>query len=55
MMRAGALALMLQAKPSATADQLEAALKSSGRPIADTNGITSPRIEVKSAVDAIKR
>jgi subtilisin family serine protease len=52
---AGALALMLQAKSSATADQLEGALKSSGQPITDTNGIAAPRIEVKSAVDAIKR
>lgn len=52
---AGALALMLQAKPSATADQLEAALKASGRPIADSNGITATRIDVKSAVDVIKR
>jgi len=52
---AGALALMIQAKPSATADQLEAALKASGRPIGDTNGISAPRIEVRSAVDAIKR
>ena len=52
---AGALALMLQAKPSATADQLEAALKASGRPITDTNGITATRIDVKSAVDFIKK
>ena len=52
---AGALALMLQAKPSATADQLEAALKASGRPITDTNGLTVTRIDVKSAVDFIKR
>jgi len=51
---AGALALMLQAKPSASADQLLNALKASGRPIADTNGVSAPRIEVKSAVDAIK-
>lgn len=51
----GALALLLQAKPSATADQLEAALKTSGRPITDTNGISAPRIEVRTAVDAIKR
>ncbi len=52
---AGALALLLQVKPTATADQLEAALKASGRPIVDTNGISVPRIDVKSAVDAIKR
>jgi subtilisin family serine protease len=51
----GALALLLQAKPGATADQLEAALKASGRPIADTNGVTATRIDVKSAVDFIRR
>lgn len=52
---AGALALLLQAKPSATADQLEAALKTSGRPIADSNGVSASRIDAKSAVDAIRR
>ncbi len=52
---AGALALLLQVKPSATADELEAALKASGRPIADSNGVSAPRIDVKTAVDAIKR
>jgi subtilisin family serine protease len=52
---AGAVALLLQVKPAATADQLETALKASGRPIVDTNGISAPRIDVKTAVDAIKR
>ena len=53
---AGAIALLLQAKPGATADQLEAALKTSGRPITDPgNGLSIPRIDVKTAVDAIKR
>lgn len=52
---AGALALLLQAKPGATADQLETALKSSGRPIADTNGVSAPRIDVRTALDVIKR
>ncbi len=52
---AGALALLLQAKPGATADQLETALKSSGRPIADSNGVSAPRIDVRTAVDVIKR
>ena len=51
---AGALALLLQAKPGATADQLEGALKASGRPITDTNGVSAPRIEVGSAVAAIR-
>ena len=53
---AGAIALLLQAKPGATADQLEAALKASGRPITDPgNGLAIPRIDVRAAVDAIKR
>jgi subtilisin family serine protease len=52
---AGALALLLQVKPAATADQLEAALKTSGRSLADANGISAPRIDVRLAVDAIKR
>lgn len=52
---AGALALLLQAQPGATVDQLEAALKNSGVPIVDTNGISAPRIDVLSAVEAVKR
>jgi subtilisin family serine protease len=52
---AGALALLLQIKPTATADELEAALKGSGRPITDTNGITVTRIDLKNPADFIKR
>lgn len=53
---AGALALMMQAKPSASATELENALKGSGRPITDpANGITTTRIDVRSAIDFIKR
>lgn len=53
---AAAAALLLQAKPTATSDQIEAALKNSARPIKDPkNGITTGRIDVKSAVDAIKK
>ncbi len=53
---AGALALMMQAKPSAGANDLENALKGSGRPITDPgNGVTATRIDVKNAVDFIKR
>ena len=51
---AGAIALMLQAKPSATADEIEAALKASGRPLTDSNGVRASRIEVRSAINAIK-
>lgn len=52
---AGAIALLLQVKPTATADQILTALRSSGRPLVDTNGISIPRIDVSAAVDAIKR
>lgn len=53
---AGALALMLQAKPAASATELENALKGSGRPITDPgNGVTATRIDVKNAVDFIKK
>jgi len=53
---AGALALMFQAKPAAGANDLENALKGSGRPITDpANGITATRIDVKNAVDFIKK
>ena len=53
---AGAIALLLQVKPTATADQIVAALTTSGHPIADPgNGLAIPRLDVKTAVDAIKR
>jgi len=53
---AGALALMLQAKPGASLDELENALKGSGRPITDpANGLTATRIDVKNAIDFIKK
>lgn len=51
----GALALLAQAQPAATALQLETALKTSGRPVVDTNGIAVPRIDVAPAVTAIRR
>jgi subtilisin family serine protease len=52
---AGALALLWQVKPTATVDELVNALKASGRPIVDTNGVSVPRIDVSAAVAAIKR
>lgn len=53
---AGALALMMQAKPSAAVNDLENALKGSGRPITDPgNGVTATRIDVKNAIDFIKK
>lgn len=52
----GALALLLQIKPSASPDELEAALKNSGQPITDPgNGLAIPRIDVRTAADAIRR
>jgi subtilisin family serine protease len=53
---AGAIALMLQAKPSAGPDEIENALKGSGRPIKDpANGITTTRIDVANAIAFIKK
>ncbi|MEO5762064.1 MAG: S8 family serine peptidase [Vicinamibacteria bacterium] len=53
---AGAIALLLQIKPTATAQELENVLKGSGRPITDpVNGITTTRIDVQNAAVFIKR
>jgi subtilisin family serine protease len=52
---AGAMALLLQVKPAATVDQLEIALKTGGRPITDSNGVSAARIDVRTAVEAIKK
>jgi subtilisin family serine protease len=49
---AGAMALLKQAAPSATVDQLQAALQSTGRYIAITNG-AAPRIDVNAAIDVL--
>jgi subtilisin family serine protease len=45
----GALAVLRQAMPDATLDQLETALKTTGKAIA-YNGVTTPRIQVDAAV-----
>jgi subtilisin family serine protease len=52
---AGALALLLQVKPTATVDELVTALKTSGRPLVDTNGVSVPRLDVGAAVAAMKK
>jgi subtilisin family serine protease len=53
---AGAAALLLEARPSLTVDQIESALKSTGVPITDKkNGRRIPRIDVRAALDAAKR
>lgn len=50
---AGAAALLLSAKPGLTPDQIEAALKNTGVPIADSrNGLTFKRIDVQAALAA---
>ncbi len=57
---AGAFAVLRQAYPSLTVDQIESALKSTGLPVSDTPrgaaaplAITKPRIRVKEAFDAL--
>ncbi len=53
---AGAAALLLAARPSLTVDQIESALKTTGKPIKDSkSGLTIPRIDVRAALDAAKR
>jgi subtilisin family serine protease len=50
---AAAAALMLEAKPGLTPDQIETALKNTGVGLADTrNGLSFPRIDVSAALDA---
>jgi subtilisin family serine protease len=50
---AGVAALLLQAKPGLTPDQIETALKASGVPDTDPkSGLTIPRIDAKAALDA---
>jgi subtilisin family serine protease len=51
---AGAWALIKQKSPSATVDQVLAALRNTGRPVIDDrNNITKPRINVKAALDSL--
>lgn len=51
---AGAAALLLQARPATSADQLEAALKGSGVAVTDArNGQTFRRIDVRAALSAL--
>jgi subtilisin family serine protease len=50
---AGAVALLREANPTATVDQIEATLKSTGVPVTDTNAIVKPRIDVLAAVTSL--
>ena len=53
---AGAAALLLEARPTLTVDQIESALKTTGIGINDPkSGLTIPRIDVRAALDAAKR
>ena len=52
----GSVALLLEARRSLQPDEIEALLKSTGKPILDErNGVVTPRIEVSGAVSAITR
>jgi subtilisin family serine protease len=51
---AGVAALMLDANPSATPDQIESCMKSTGIPVTDSaNGVTTPRVDALGAVQCI--
>ena len=51
---AGAWALLKQAKPDATVNEVLAVLQSTGKPVTDyRNRITKPRINIKSAIDQL--
>jgi secreted trypsin-like serine protease len=51
---AGCIAILKEAKPSATVDEIEAALKSTGLSVQDSrNGVRTPRIQCKAALDAL--
>jgi hypothetical protein len=50
----GVAALMLQAKPTATPDELESCMKSSGVQVTDpANGVATPRVDAAGAVNCI--
>ncbi|MGB6837471.1 MAG: flexitail domain-containing putative surface protein, partial [Dehalococcoidia bacterium] len=51
---AGVAALMLDANPSATPDEIESCMKSTGVPVPDPgNGVTTPRVDALGAVECI--
>lgn len=51
---AGCIAILKEAKPGATVDEIEAALKSTGLSVQDLrNGVRTPRIQCKAALDAL--
>jgi subtilisin family serine protease len=51
---AGAAAVLMSIKPSATPDEIESLLKRNGKPIADArNGVTTPRIDLFAAAQEL--
>ena len=51
---AGVAALLLQARPNLSPDQVEQTLKQTGKPVLDTrNGLTFPRIDAFAALQAL--
>jgi subtilisin family serine protease len=53
---AGAAAVLIALKPSATPDEIESLLKRTGKPIVDArNGVTTPRIDLFAAVQELLR
>ncbi|MGB6894520.1 MAG: S8 family serine peptidase, partial [Dehalococcoidia bacterium] len=51
---AGVAALMLDANPSATADQIESCMETTGVPVTDPdNSVTTPRVDALAAVQCI--
>ena len=52
---AGAAAVLLQARPTLTPDDIIAVLAATGNPVADRkNGVVVPRINLRAAVDAVR-
>lgn len=51
---AGAAAVLLSLKPSASADEIESLLKSTGKPLVDArNGVSAPRLDLFAAVQEL--
>lgn len=53
---AGAAAVLLEVQPKLTADEIEAILKATGKPLLDArNGVTTPRLDLLAAVQSVLR
>ncbi len=52
---AGAAAVLLQARPGLTPDEIIAVLSQTGVPVTDRkNGLAVPRINLRAALDAVR-